>query len=126
MNIEIIRNTLYKAYLEASYQFWKDIGGTTADCMCEISAIFVLSSLQSIPFELNSAKMIDAKLYSRCGKLNPDGLAALARAEDYDQVKAVVEYYAEFSKLFEDSGNNQGDKTMEDTFFEHQMNNKLS
>ncbi len=37
MNIEIIRNTLYKAYLEAFYKFCKEeIGGTTADVMCEI------------------------------------------------------------------------------------------
>lgn len=39
MNIEIIRNTLYKAYLEAFYKFCKDIGGTTADTMCEILAV---------------------------------------------------------------------------------------
>ncbi len=35
-----------------------------------------------------------AKLYPRCGRLHPDGLAALARADDYDQVRAVAEYYA--------------------------------
>lgn len=63
-----------------------------------------------------------AKLYPRCGKLNPDGLAALARAEDYEQVKAVAEYYAEYSKLFEGAGNNPGDKTLEDKFFEHEVN----
>lgn len=40
-----------------------------------------------------------AKLYPRCGRLNPDGLAALARADDYEQVKAVAEYYA-VSKVF--------------------------
>ena len=34
-----------------------------------------------------------AKLYPTCGKLNPDGLSALARADDYDQVKTVAEYY---------------------------------
>lgn len=39
MNIEIIRNTLYKAYLEAFYEFCKGIGGTTADVMCEILAV---------------------------------------------------------------------------------------
>lgn len=60
-------------------------------------------------------------MYPRCGKLNPDGLAALARAEDYDQVKAVAEYYAEYSKLFEGAGNNPGDKTLEDKFFEHEV-----
>jgi hypothetical protein len=35
-----------------------------------------------------------AKLYPRCGKLHPDGLAALARADDDEQGKAVAEYYA--------------------------------
>jgi vacuolar-type H+-ATPase subunit C/Vma6 len=35
-----------------------------------------------------------AKLYPRVGKLHPDGLAALARADDYEQVKQVAEYYA--------------------------------
>lgn len=42
-----------------------------------------------------------AKLYPRCGKLYPDGLAALARADDYEQVKQVAEYYAVSIFLFE-------------------------
>ena len=37
MNIEIIRNTLYKAYLENFYKFCQDeIGGITGEVMCEI------------------------------------------------------------------------------------------
>lgn len=66
-----------------------------------------------------------AKLYPRCGKLNPDGLAALARADDYEQVKAVAEYYAEYQALFEGAGTNVGDKTLEDKFFEHEVSLKL-
>lgn len=54
--------------------------------------------------------------------MNPDGLAALARADDYEQVKAVAEYYAEYAALFDGSGNNPGDKTLEDKFFEHEVN----
>ena len=38
MNIEIIRNTLYKSYLESFYCFCKNIGDETADVMCEILA----------------------------------------------------------------------------------------
>ena len=34
------------------------------------------------------------KLYPTCGKLYPDGLKALARADDYEQVRSVAEYYA--------------------------------
>lgn len=33
-------------------------------------------------------------MYPRCGKLNPDGLHALSRADDYEQVKAVAEFYS--------------------------------
>lgn len=62
-----------------------------------------------------------SKLYPRCGKMNPDGLAALARADDYEQVKNVAEYYAEYAALFDGSGNNPGDKTLEDKFFEHEV-----
>lgn len=36
MNVEIIRNTLYKAYLEAFHHFCSEIGGTTAEVMCPI------------------------------------------------------------------------------------------
>ena len=35
-----------------------------------------------------------AKLYPRCGRLYPDGLALLGRADDYDQVRGVAESYA--------------------------------
>ena len=39
MNIEIIRNTLYKSYLEAFYKFCQEIGGETEEVMCEILAV---------------------------------------------------------------------------------------
>ncbi|EDS34105.1 vacuolar ATP synthase subunit ac39 [Culex quinquefasciatus] len=124
MNIEIIRNTLYKAYLEAFYEFCKGIGGTTADAMCEILAFeadrrAIIITINSFGTELS--KDDRAKLYPRCGRMNPDGLAALARADDYEQVKAVAEYYAEYAALFDGSGNNPGDKTLEDKFYEHEV-----
>ncbi|XP_046675228.1 V-type proton ATPase subunit d [Homalodisca vitripennis] len=124
MNIEIIRNTLYKAYLEAFYEFCKKLGSTTADAMCEILAFeadrrAIIITINSFGTELT--KDDRAKLYPRCGKLNPDGLAALARADDYEQVKQVAEYYAEYSALFEGAGNNPGEKTLEDRFFEHEV-----
>jgi len=34
-----------------------------------------------------------AKLFPHCGKLYPEGLALLARADDYEQVKNVADYY---------------------------------
>lgn len=39
INVEIIRNTLYRAYLEDFYKFCKHLGGTTAEVMGEILAV---------------------------------------------------------------------------------------
>lgn len=124
MNIEIIRNTLYKAYLEAFYDFCRNLGGTTADVMCEILAFeadrrAIIITINSFGTELS--KDDRQKLYPRCGRMFPDGLAALARADDYEQVKAVAEYYAEYAAIFDGAGNNPGDKTLEDKFFEHEV-----
>lgn len=130
LNIEIIRNTLYKAYIESFYNFCKEIGGATADVMCDILAFeadrrsFIIT-INSFGTEL--AKEDRAKLYPRCGKLHPYGLAALSQADEYESVKAIAEYYTEYRQLFEGSGNNLSDKTLEDKFFEHEVSlNKIS
>lgn len=39
LNVEIIRNTLYKAYIEDFFNFCKKLGGKTAEVMCEILAV---------------------------------------------------------------------------------------
>jgi len=121
MNIEIIRNTLYKSYLEAFYSFCSNIGDETADVMCEILAFeadrraFIIT-INSFGTELT--KDDREKLYPTCGRLYPDGLKALARADDYDQVRQVAEYYGEYKQCFEGAGTNPGEKTLEDKFFE--------
>lgn len=40
-----------------------------------------------------------AKLFPHCGKLYPEGLAQLARADDYEQVKAVADFYPVSARL---------------------------
>jgi len=124
MNVELIRNTLYKAYLESFYEFCQELGGETADVMCEILAFeadrrALIITINSFDTELT--KEDRARLFPKCGKLYPDGLAALARADDYEQVRSVAEYYAEYQALFASSGNNPDDKTLEDRFFEYEV-----
>ena len=50
MNIEILRNKLYKSYLEDFYAFCKKLGGTTADVMCPILAVsnILVPNLQTL------------------------------------------------------------------------------
>jgi len=124
LNVEIIRNKLYKAYLESFFQFCKELGGATAEIMCEILAFeadrraFIIT-INSFGTELT--KEDRRELYPTCGRLYPEGLDALARTDEYDQVRSIADYYAEYKALFEDSGNNPGDKTLEDRFFEHEV-----
>ncbi|OTF70419.1 hypothetical protein BLA29_013274 [Euroglyphus maynei] len=61
-----------------------------------------------------------SKLYPTCGKLNPYGLAQLAMADDYEQVRNVAEMYADYRVLFE-SQSNAENKTLEDKCFEHEV-----
>ena len=48
-------------------------------------------TLNSFGTELN--KDDRSKLYPRCGQLYPAGLARLAKAEDYDQVRNIADCY---------------------------------
>jgi len=92
--------------------------------MCEILAFeadrraFIIT-INSFGTELT--KDDREKLYPTCGKLAPDGLKALARADDYDQVRQVAEYYSEYKQCFEGAGTNPGEKTLEDKFFEYEV-----
>uniref|UniRef100_A0A8C5CMP1 V-type proton ATPase subunit n=1 Tax=Gadus morhua TaxID=8049 RepID=A0A8C5CMP1_GADMO len=115
MNIEIIRNTLYKVISEQRPKQ----GNFEAD-----RRAFIIT-INSFGTELS--KEDRAKLFPHCGKLYPEGLAQLARADDYEQVKAVADFYPEYKLLFEGAGSNPGDKTLEDRFFEHEVKlNKLA
>ncbi|OWF48163.1 V-type proton ATPase subunit d-like [Mizuhopecten yessoensis] len=124
MNIEIIRNTLYKAYLEDFYSFCSELGGATAEVMCD--ALSFEADRRAFIITINSfgtelTKDDRSKLYPRCGKLNPYGLSQLGRADDYDQVRAVADIYGEYKELFEGAGTNPGDKTLEDKFFDREV-----
>ncbi|VDM19787.1 unnamed protein product [Wuchereria bancrofti] len=124
MNVEIIRNTLYRSYLEDFYKFCKHLGGKTAEVMSEILAFeadrrAIIITINSFDTELS--KDDRAKLYPRCGKLYPEGLAGLSKADDYDQVKQVCEYYSDYRALFEGSGLQPGEKALEDKFLEYEV-----
>ncbi|KJE95554.1 ATP synthase subunit [Capsaspora owczarzaki ATCC 30864] len=124
LNVEIIRSSLYKAYLEDFYDFCEGVGSNTAETMKRILEFeadrrcFIIT-INSFGTELS--KDDRAKLYPQCGRLYPDGLIKLARADDLDGVRAVAEYYAEYRAMFETSGSSSSDKTLEDRFFEYEV-----
>ncbi|KAL6073506.1 V-type proton ATPase subunit d [Balamuthia mandrillaris] len=129
MNIEIIRNTLYKAYLEDFYKYCQKLGGATEEVMANI--LQFEADRRAINITINSfgtelTKDERQTLYPNFGLLYPEGTARLAKADDVEQVRTIVESYAVYGRLFQESGFNS-DKSLEDTFFEYEVKlNQLS
>ncbi|KAK1570927.1 hypothetical protein Q3G72_009145 [Acer saccharum] len=103
MNIEIMRNTLYKAYLEDFYKFCQKLGGATQEIMSNLLAFeadrrAVNITINSIGTELTRDDC--RKLYSNFGLLFPYGHEELAVCEDIDQVRAVMEKYPPYQSIF--------------------------
>jgi V-type H+-transporting ATPase subunit d len=106
LNIEIIRNTVYKAYLEDFYSFCTTLGSPTSDVMHEILAFE--ADRRTINITINSfgtelTKEQRAKLFPTIGRLWPEGNNQLARADEMDQVRMACENIAEYRVFFSDS-----------------------
>lgn len=104
LNIEIIRNTLYKAYLEDFHRFCQTLPGPTSEIMSRILSFE--ADRRTINITLNSfgtelTKDQRARLFPAIGKLHPEGNNALARAEDAEGVKAAVEHVPEYKAFFD-------------------------
>ncbi|KVI09093.1 ATPase, V0 complex, c/d subunit [Cynara cardunculus var. scolymus] len=127
MNIEIMRNTLYKAYLEDFYQFCQKLGGATAEIMSDLLAFeadrravnitinrcchdsILCSSLEQSLHEMIVESCILVSAY--CKTNYPYGHEELAVCEDIDQVhvlacvyiidvRGVMEKYPPYQAIF--------------------------
>ncbi|XP_040026815.2 V-type proton ATPase subunit d 1 [Gasterosteus aculeatus] len=124
MEAEILRNKLFKAYLESFHSFCKNIGGATKDIMCPILEFeadrraFIIT-VNSFGTDLSSAER--SALYPACGRLHPEGLCLLGAAQDAAQVKDVADRYPAYKIIFEEPEPGSGFKTLEDRFFEQEV-----
>ncbi|KAL9008222.1 MAG: hypothetical protein Q9173_006632 [Seirophora scorigena] len=140
LNIEIVRNTLYKNYLEDFNQFVNEdpeIRGTpTSDTMSEILAFE--ADRRAINITLNSfgtelSKQDRKKLYPEFGTLYPEGTLMLSRADDVEGVGLAVSGNADYKAYFDQmgmgssgAGNMSGGsgsdgKSLEDLFYQKEM-----
>ncbi|CAO3650417.1 unnamed protein product [Cunninghamella blakesleeana] len=120
LNIEIIRNTLYKAYLEDFHQFCQTLGGPTAEVMGDI--LQFEADRRTVNITINSfgtelTKDDRKKLFPTIGRLYPDGNAKLAQADEVEQVKAVCDVIHEYRGFFDSTSS----RTLEDMFFEQEV-----
>ncbi|KAI1911618.1 H(+)-transporting V0 sector ATPase subunit d [Ophidiomyces ophidiicola] len=143
LNIEIVRNMLYKNYLEDFYRFvntepdLKD--SPTSEAMSEI--LEFEADRRAINITLNSfgtelSKNERKKLYPEFGKLYPEGSYMLSRAEDVEGVALAVSGVGDYKAFFDAVGLNQAGnnslgnmaggagsdgKSLEDMFYHKEM-----
>jgi len=104
LHIEIIRNTLYKAYLEDFSSFCASLGSPTSEVMDLILSFE--ADRRTINITLNSfgtelSKDQRARLYPTIGRLFPAGNNVLAKADDLETVRQVCEGIPEYRNFFE-------------------------
>ena len=142
LNIEIIRNTLYKNYLEDFYKFvteHPELKGTpTSEVMSEI--LEFEADRRAINITLNSfgtelSKQDRRKLYPEIGRLYPEGTYMLSRADEVEGVSIAVSGISDYKQYFDAAGLNQGNfgagnmaggsgsdgKSLEDMFYQKEM-----
>lgn len=143
LNIEIVRNTLYKNYLEDFYHFVNNDPGMaytpTGEIMSEI--LEFEADRRAINITLNSfgtelSKEQRKKLYPEFGKLYPEGMLMLSRADDLEGVSLAVSGVGDYKRFFDEVGMNQGSsggvgnmaggsgsdgKSLEDLFYQKEM-----
>jgi V-type H+-transporting ATPase subunit d len=112
LNIEIVRNTLYKHYLEDFYawvtQAAPDLRGSpTAAAMAE--ALEFEADRRAINITLNSfgtelAKAERRRLYPSFGRLYPEGTLMLSRADDIEAVRIAVDGVSDYRAFFDAAG----------------------
>jgi V-type H+-transporting ATPase subunit d len=143
LNIEIVRNTLYKNYLEDFHHFCNtdpEMSMTpTGEVMSEI--LEFEADRRAINITLNSfgtelSKDQRQKLYPDFGKLYPEGMLMLSRADDVESVALAVSGVGDYKRFFDEVGMSQhsgigvgnmaggagGDqKSLEDMFYQKEM-----
>lgn len=144
LNIEIIRNTLYKNYLEDFYKFVTEhpelTGTPTSEVMAEV--LEFEADRRAINITLNSfgtelSKQDRNKLYPRFGGLYPEGTLMLSRADDIEGVALAVSGNHDYKSYFDSVGTSGGmggsgpgnmsggggsdGKSLEDMFYQKEM-----
>lgn len=143
LNIEIVRNTLYKNYLEDFHRFVNsdsEMAGTpTAEVMTEM--LEFEADRRAINITLNSfgtelTKADRKKMYPSFGRLYPEGSYMLSKADDIEGVRIAVEGVSDYKGYFDATGLGQGSgagagnmsggvggegKSLEDMFYQKEM-----
>ena len=124
LNIEIIRNRLYKNYLEAFVSFIEE-EFTSPDKEIMTNLLSFEADKRVINISLNSLNNPDLtaesklSLFPSYGRLYPTYHSKLSEIDDVEQLKAIVDSIGEYKDLFSEApdSNSGGSKNLEDWFY---------
>jgi V-type H+-transporting ATPase subunit d len=130
VQIEILKNSLMKLYLEDFYSFCEQLGGETSTVMCELlraradrNAINI--TLNSFGTPLNDPAMRDThrkNLYPSIGELYPEGTELLGKVDDDAKLVQSLSHYAVYRNIFERFLNSSPDEfSIDDEFYKHEV-----
>jgi V-type H+-transporting ATPase subunit d len=107
-DLEIMKNILKKAWLEDFHSFCVSLGGSTAEVMghvLKMEADFrvLIVTMNALNTPLGSAQQLADRnaLYPNFGYLFPEGAEKIRKAFNETTVRAALEPYAQYCKLFD-------------------------
>jgi len=126
VQLEILKSSLLKLYLEDFYSFCEKVGGETARVMCELlraradrNALNI--TLNSFGTPLNDPSMREAyrrNLYPSIGELYPEGTELLVKVDEDAKLLQSLVSYPVYHSLLEKSLSEEF--TLDDEFFKYE------
>jgi len=128
VEIEIIKSSLIKFWIEDFYQFVQKLGGDTADIMGELLKVradtnAINITLNSFGTSLNQPAMRISerkRLYPAVGHLYPVGTSMLADVSNEEELGRVLELFPAYSGIW-NIHSTGADKSIDDAFYERDV-----
>lgn len=129
VEIEIIKSSLIKYWIEDFAQFVDKLGGETQQIMGDLlkvradtNAINITLNSFGTPLNEPAMRASDRKrLYPAVGHLYPAGTSMLADVADEDELGRVLELFPQYSAIWNIHAGGSGDKSIDDAFYERDV-----
>jgi len=129
VEIEIIKSSLIKYWIEDFSQFVKKLGNDTSVIMGDILNVradtnAINITLNSFGTPLNEPTMRSSerkRLYPACGHLYPAGTSMLADVSNEDELGYVLELFPEYFSIWNIHVAGSSEKSIDDAFYERDV-----
>lgn len=124
--LDVVIAMVRRLWLQDFYDFCKNLGGETAEQMCELlefeadqTAIRIMVNSFNTPLNDGHEKDLRQRLFPAFGKLYPEGTAALHKVQDLQELGKVLEKYPTYHRIYEDASRDT--KDIEDCLLQEEV-----